>query len=277
MGLKTRSLAFSGALLVLAALSSACSGAPSPSPSAPAGTASASTSPGSTTATRPLKVLVTNDDGYAAAGIDGVVEALRKEPNVEVAVVAPLENQSGSGGKTTDGPLTATDVKTASGYPAKAVKGFPADSVRWALDGGIGFRPDLVVSGNNEGTNLGPLVDISGTIGAARAGAKRGIPAVAVSQGLGSPPDYPAGTKVLIDWFRANRSTLPPPTSLVSFNVPTCKTGSIRGLLQVPAATGANGRDLFTSDCTSTSNDNTDDVDAFDHGYATQSNVSLGS
>ncbi|MGZ4705832.1 MAG: 5'/3'-nucleotidase SurE, partial [Acidimicrobiales bacterium] len=63
-----------------------------------------------TTVARTLRVLVTNDDGYAAAGIDAVVEALRALPDTEVTVVAPLTNQSGSGGKTTDGPLTVTDV-----------------------------------------------------------------------------------------------------------------------------------------------------------------------
>src|SRR3954464_9874399 len=146
------------ALLLLAGCGSSSSKA-SDSTSAPAGGATA------TTAVQPLKVLVTNDDGYAAVGIDAVVEGLRALPDTEVTVVAPLANQSGTGGKTTDGPLTVTDVKTASGYPAKAVDGFPADTIIWAIDQhGIDFTPDLVVSGINFGQNIGPAVDISGTV-----------------------------------------------------------------------------------------------------------------
>ena len=147
----------------------------------------------------PLQILVTNDDGYDAKGIDAVVEALRALPDTQVTVVAPLTNQSGSGGKTTDGPLTATDVKTPSGYPAKAVAGYPADSITWAIDQhGIDFTPDLVVVGHQLRPERRRGRDISGTVGAARAAAARGIPALASSQGLPDPPDYAAGvTQVL--------------------------------------------------------------------------------
>ena len=94
-----------------------------------------------------------------------------RAPATEVTVVAPATNQSGTGGQTTPGPLTVTDATTASGYPAKAVAGFPADTVIWALDqGGVTQKPDLVVSGINFGQNLGPAVAISGTVGAAEAG-----------------------------------------------------------------------------------------------------------
>ena len=142
------------ALLLLAGCGSSGSKA-SDTTSAPSGNAGGSTE---TTVSATLKVLVTNDDGYDADGIDAVVEGLRALPDTEVTVVAPLANQSGTGGKTTDGPLTVTDVKTKSGYPAKAVDGFPADTVIWAIDQhGIDFTPDLVVSGINFGQNIGPL------------------------------------------------------------------------------------------------------------------------
>ena len=85
-----------------------------------------------TTHPNPFKVLVTNDDGYSSAGIDAAVQVLRFLPNVEVTVVAPATNQSGSGRRTSPGPLTATNQMTASGYPAKAVVGFPADAVLYA-------------------------------------------------------------------------------------------------------------------------------------------------
>jgi 5'-nucleotidase len=65
-----------------------------------------------------LRVLVTNDDGYAAPGIDAVVQALRALPRTSVVVVAPATNESGIGGKTTPGTITASAARTASGYPA---------------------------------------------------------------------------------------------------------------------------------------------------------------
>src|SRR5580704_6571283 len=69
-------------------------------------------------ADRTLTVLVTNDDGVGAPGIDAVVNGLRALSHTQVTVVAPATNQSGTGSKTTPGTLTATKAKTASGYPA---------------------------------------------------------------------------------------------------------------------------------------------------------------
>ena len=134
---------------------------------------------------RTLSILVTNDDGVGAPGINAVVQGLRALPHTKVTVVAPLTNQSGTGGKTTPGALVATRATTAAGYPAWAVHGYPADTITWAIDQhGISFRPDLVVSGINFGQNIGPLADDSGTVGAARAAVKQGIPALAASQGV---------------------------------------------------------------------------------------------
>ena len=97
----------------------------------------------------PLEVLVSNDDGVGAPGIDTVVEALRVVPNVHVTVSAPATNQSGAGSKFTDGPVSASDAETASGYPAWSVEGFPVDAVRYALRTRH-VNPDLVVSGTEQ-------------------------------------------------------------------------------------------------------------------------------
>jgi 5'-nucleotidase len=223
----------------------------------------------------PLQILVSNDDGYGAAGIDAVVEALRVRPNVHVTVVAPATNQSGAGGKTTPGGVTADPRQTASGYPAQAVNGFPADSVLYALNT-MHLNPDLVVSGINEGQNIGPFIPISGTIGAARVGGRDSIPAVAVSQGFGSPLDYPSGVTALLEWFdqfllgRAGPARF---QSVVNINVPTCTTGSIRGTVEVPAATALNGRPINPSNCLSTVTDPVDDVDGFINGFVTVSSI----
>ena len=229
-----------------------------------------------TTTPVPLEILITNDDGYAAPGIDAIAAALMKEPNTHVTVVAPATNQSGTGDKTTPGTLTTQSVTTASGIPATSVAGYPADTVNVALDE-LGLHPDLVVSGINFGQNLGPYVDISGTVGAAKEAVRRGIPALAVSQGLEARPDYPTGVERALEWFRANRDKLAAnPTSLANLNIPTCTTGTPGATLTEPVASDLAGRDQSKSICVATppaAATFADDVDAFIHGYATLSDV----
>ncbi len=162
-----------GPLLIgLLCAPAACGGSESNKPAPPSGPAAGTV------------ILVTNDDGIAAAGLDALVTRLRTLPGVSVQVVAPAHNQSGTDGRTTPGTLRHEPATTASGVPGTAVDGFPADTVRVALDD-LQLHPTLVVSGINKGQNLGPIAAISGTVGAARAAAQRGIPAIAVS--LGSP------------------------------------------------------------------------------------------
>ncbi len=240
-------------------------------------TASSNTQEVTTTVPATLHILVTNDDGVAAPGIDAIVEALRALPDTEVTVVAPADNKSGSGSQTTPGALTVTDATTASGYPAKAVAGFPADTVIWALDqGGVSPRPDLVVSGINFGQNLGPAVAISGTVGAAEAAAARGVPALAASQGLADTPNYPSGVDEVLSWLELHRAqvlegTLPP--AVTNLNVPTCPTGAVRGVVEAPVAPDAGDRNAIIVDCQSTKTDFVDDIDAFINGYAVLSDV----
>ena len=226
-----------------------------------------------------LEILVTNDDGYAAPGIDAIVEALRQEPDVKVTVVAPASEQSGTGGSTTDGDLVQRDVETASGYPAVAVEGFPADSVRVALDE-LGVQPHLVVSGINSIQNIGPLTEISGTVGAALAAGRAGIPALAVSQGTADVPDYPEGVRWALEWVRDNRArllgeepVLPDTVTVANLNIPTCATGEVRGLVEVPVATETNDRDIVTVDCLSSATDPVDDIDGFVNGFVTLSEL----
>lgn len=216
-----------------------------------------------------LTILVTNDDGYNSPGINTLVQALRKLPTVTVRVVAPATNQSGTGGQTTAGTLVTTKVKTLSGYPAVAVQGHPADTIRAALDQ-LHIRPNLVVSGINFGQNLGPVADLSGTVGAARAAAARGIPAVATSQGLGNPVAYPVTAKAVTTWITSHRSTLAvtktPKATIVNINGPSCgTTGSPRGTVEVPPAT--TGNPLANSDCSSTATNPPDDVTALAEGF----------
>jgi 5'-nucleotidase len=222
-----------------------------------------------------LDVLVVNDDGYAAAGIDALVQALRDVDGLRVTVVAPLENQSGTGGKVTDGDVAVSDVKTASGYPAKAVAGFPADAVRVALED-LGATPDVVVSGINAGQNLGPVVNASGTVGAARAAAAEGIPALAVSQGAGEGGrfDFAAATPLVLDWLDQHRARIAAgtePAGVTNLNVPTCATGKVRGLLETDTDLKGDGAaSLGLQDCASKvpASQIDGDIEAFLDGFA---------
>ncbi len=239
--------------------------------------------------TESLRILVTNDDGVEAPGIDAVVEALITDPNNDVVVSAPAVNQSSSGDSTTPTPppLEATQTTTASGYPATAVMGYPADSVLYALQNLYPDEPPhVVLSGINAGQNVGDVhvggsavglqVDISGTIGAAKTAACSGVPALASSQGDGETADYPSGVVEVLRWLDANREALLAGTvsteSITNINIPSCDTGTIRGQLEVPLAlenpSGWNLPDGF-QDCESTVENPPDDIEAFFNGYVT--------
>lgn len=219
---------------------------------------------------RELTLLVTNDDGVDADGIDLLVEELRKLPMVRVVVVAPATNQSLTGRSTTSGTISHRESTTKSGYPAEAIDGYPADSIIVALDE-LGIEPDFVLSGTNAGANTGIILGLSGTVGAAWQAAKMGVPALALSQEVtASGTDYAASVKVAIDWFKANRSAIEARTlstsTIVCITAPSCAPDTtIRGTVEVPAS------DTFTlqaSDCASTLTDPADDVTAVLNGYA---------
>jgi 5'-nucleotidase len=221
-----------------------------------------------------ITVLVTNDDGVAAPGIDALVEALRKEKNTKVVVVAPSANQTSTGGSTTPGTLVTKPATTASGYDATAVDGFPADTITAALDQ-LGVKPNVVMSGINSGQNYGPIVAVSGTVGAARLAAKRGIPAVAFSQDNAGTPQFDPTAKLAVAWLKEHRAQLAKkpeaaPTSITSYNVPNCPSGKSRGVLDVVPATEL---PASTIDCSATGPKPTTDFEAFNQGYAARTQV----
>lgn len=124
-----------------------------------------------------MKILISNDDGYQAPGIVALHEALKDVAEVEV--VAPEQNNSAkSNALTLHSPLYVQRASNGFRY----VNGTPADCVHIALTGLLGYRPDLVVSGINNGANMGDDTIYSGTVGAAMEGYLFGIPAIAFSQ-----------------------------------------------------------------------------------------------
>lgn len=124
-----------------------------------------------------MKILISNDDGYLAPGLAALAEALAGI--ADIVVVAPDSNRSGaSNSLSLDRPLTVQQA--ANGF--YFVNGTPSDCVHVALTGMLDYRPDLVVSGINNGPNMGDDTLYSGTVAAATEGYLFGIPAMAFSQ-----------------------------------------------------------------------------------------------
>ena len=135
-----------------------------------------------------LNVLLTNDDGIEADGLQAMRRALAAVEGVRLAVIAPDGNRSAMARSiTTRRPLWVAEVPFEDGTVGYATDGTPVDCVRLASLGLIeGFKADLVVAGINHGANLGDDITYSGTVAAALEGVVLGLPAIAVSQQSGA-------------------------------------------------------------------------------------------
>lgn len=278
------------------------------------GSADESTEP-SGDAAETMRIHVTNDDGIDSPGIDSVVEALKTLDEVELFIIAPVRDWSGSGdSKCEDKPdeerltvdevaelpddeptpctydgegLVSSEAETASGEAATAVHGTPADTVTWAHENVFVDDvepPHLTVSGNNGGQNIGVLAYVSGTVGATRESARHGVPGFAVSQGLGEETadydelDYAAAVPFLLDWIEDNRE------ALLNGDLAVDTVTS----LNVPTCTDGEVRGLHETerasdgdalapvDCTSEDDpEGLDDVEAFQAAFATITDVDV--
>lgn len=124
-----------------------------------------------------MRILISNDDGYLAPGIVALADALT--PIADIVVVAPDSNRSGSSNSLTlDRPLSVHRAENGFYF----VDGTPSDCVHVALTGMLSYKPDMVVSGINQGQNMGDDTLYSGTVAAATEGYLFGIPAIAFSQ-----------------------------------------------------------------------------------------------
>ena len=130
----------------------------------------------------PMRVLLTNDDGITATGLNVMRRALLELPDVELEVIAPDSNRSATGRAVTlHDPIWVEEVEFGDGTSGFATDGTPVDCVRFAALGLIEEPPELIVSGINHGANLGDDITYSGTVAAALEGIMLGLPAVAVS------------------------------------------------------------------------------------------------
>src|SRR5688572_907567 len=185
-----------------------------------------------------LRVLLTNDDGIGAKGLQTLRRALLRLEDVELAVVAPDSNRSATARSITfSRPLWVTEVGFDDGSHGYSCDGTPVDCVRLAALGLVdGFEPDLVVSGINHGSNLGDDITYSGTVAAALEGVVLGVPGIAVSQqSLAREMDFRLGREFDFDRAAAFAARVVdaiddvplPEGTLLNINVPA---GAVHGV-----------------------------------------------
>lgn len=188
-----------------------------------------------------MKILLTNDDGIYAPGL----RALRKELKKlgEVLVVAPAAEQSAAGHSVTIySPLLVQEVRESSqDFIGWAVEGRPADCVKLAIREILPWKPDLVVSGLNSGSNAGINVLYSGTVGAAIEGAFFQVPSIACSMEMPASgiPDFAQGASLAFSVVRDILAQNPGPGELFNVNVPDVSRGPIKGVQSVPQNTAS--------------------------------------
>jgi len=178
-----------------------------------------------------VRVLLTNDDGIEAPGLQALRRALIEVPGLELAVIAPDGNRSAMARSiTTRRPLWVQKVDFGDGTHGYATDGTPVDCVRLARLGLIeGFEAEIVVSGINHGSNLGDDITYSGTVAAALEAIVLGLPGIAVSQQSSALElDFRPGDAFRFDTAAtftarlvAELENVPlPPGTLLNINVP---------------------------------------------------------
>ena len=175
-----------------------------------------------------MKILVSNDDGYQAPGIVALVAALSTV--ADVTVVAPARDRSASSNALTLDRALRVDRAENGFY---FVDGTPADCVHIAVNGLLDFRPDLIVSGVNHGSNLGDDTIYSGTVAAAMEGYLLGIPAIAISLAAKPATHFHTAAEVALGMVHRIQLEQPPAPWLLNINVPDVSTRELKGIRTV--------------------------------------------
>lgn len=172
-----------------------------------------------------MRILLCNDDGYFAPGLDHLARALADV--AEVTVVAPERDRSGaSNSLTLDRPLSLR--RAANGY--YYVNGTPTDCVHLAVTGMLEWLPDMIVSGINMGANMGDDTIYSGTVAAATEGFLLGVPSMAVSLCTRQSEDFACAARVARNLVCLMQKKMPCDPVLLNVNVPDVPYEELRGL-----------------------------------------------
>ena len=172
-----------------------------------------------------MKILLSNDDGYRAEGLRCLAEHLRDL--AEIVIVAPERNCSGaSNSLTLEQPLRLTEVGPGSYF----VNGTPTDCVHLALTGLLDDEPDMVISGINDGANLGDDVIYSGTVAAAMEGRFLGLPTIAISMVSGEGRRFETAGRVARQLVGKLLGQALPANTILNVNVPDLPWESLGGM-----------------------------------------------
>jgi 5'-nucleotidase len=172
-----------------------------------------------------MRILLSNDDGYFAPGLEALAAALA--PLAQVTVVAPERDRSGaSNSLTLDRPLRLR--RAANGF--YFVNGTPTDCVHLAVTGMLDHIPDMVVSGINLGANMGDDTIYSGTVAAAMEGYLLGVPAIAMSLTDKRGAHFEAAARIARDLVARFQEHGFPQPMLLNVNVPDLPYEGIGGL-----------------------------------------------
>lgn len=175
-----------------------------------------------------MKILISNDDGIHAPGIQALYEAVHELG--EIYVVAPGGEQSAVGHAITiSDPLKVSPVTKPSGLQGYAVGGTPADSVKLAVCALMEEKPDLVLSGINLGPNAGISILYSGTVSAATEGTILGIPSMALSLNTFTDPIWETGKAVACKLTQELMEKGLPEGVLLNVNIPNIPFDQIQG------------------------------------------------
>ncbi len=171
-----------------------------------------------------MHILISNDDGYLAQGINCLATALAQY--ADISVVAPDKNRSAaSNSLTLDMPLRATTCE--NGFVR--VDGTPTDCVHLAITGLLKSEPDMVFAGINHGANLGDDVLYSGTVAAATEGRFLGLPAVAISLVGSDPKHFATAAHVAVSLMQKILTHPLPKDTLLNVNVPDLPIEALKG------------------------------------------------
>lgn len=183
-----------------------------------------------------MRILLVNDDGILAPGLEALYRAVRHLGEVEV--VAPSTSQSAMGHAiSVRTPLQVQRVHVNNVFHGWSVEGRPADCVKLAMVKLLPQRPDYVISGINNGSNTAINVLYSGTVAGAIEGAFFGIPSVAISLEHTPSPDFNGAAAIARTLIERYLATRPAPGTCLNINIPSLERGAPVGVRVCPQAT----------------------------------------
>jgi len=171
-----------------------------------------------------MRILLSNDDGYFAPGLSILADHLSKL--ADIVVVAPERDRSGaSNSLTLDRPLTVRQASNGFYY----VNGTPTDCVHLAVTGLLDQLPDMVISGINDGANMGDDTIYSGTVAAATEGHLLGVPSFAVSMSRHNATYFETAARVVVDMVKHYEKNSFETPILMNVNVPDIPYDQLKG------------------------------------------------